>query len=130
LGATSIAPSFWLAPEWELFFLGDIFMAKYDGTIIQGRSDDIVEFDGEIVEEAYTGEDDKCFLCFSDGTTCLFEYNSLGVWKIFLMSKGSLFDRIEVCDCEDDGTDVLYIRKGLKWVTCAEDIRIHKISIT
>lgn len=102
---------------------------KTNGTQIYGTSDDLVEFDGECAGEVGAfGTDDAdqgvLVLC-SDGTVAEVKYgkNGNGIWGINVLRKGSLFDRIELCDDEDDDpySDQLFLKPGIKWIYAAKD---------
>ena len=87
-------------------------------TKIYGCSDDLVEFEGEVRGEV-SSYDSKSFVACSDGTLLEVEYGKPqgGIWKVTLIRKGDLFDRIDICESEDADpySDVAYFKPGLKW---------------
>lgn len=90
-------------------------------TKVYGHSDDCIEFDGDVRGERYLGRDGKSRLVFSDGTHLEISYQDSGTWVIALITKGSLFDRIDKCsgDSTDDAySDVAHFRSGLIAATC------------
>ncbi len=56
---------------------------------IYGASDDLVEVDGDIVEEFNPSGDDPSYLGFSDGTILKIAYDNDGIWRIVPVAKGS-----------------------------------------
>jgi hypothetical protein len=92
-------------------------------TEIYGRSDDLVEFEGDVSGECgyYAPEDDAdggLIVC-SDGTLLVVKYGKPGlggVWGLTLLKAGDLFDRIEVCTDEDAErhSDTAHFKDGMK----------------
>jgi len=79
-------------------------------TRVYGASDDLIEFEGDLTGEvgAYDPDDDDegigTLVAFSDGTVLAVRYGkpaANGVWALDVLVKGSLFDRVEVCNDED-----------------------------
>lgn len=98
-------------------------MNKGEGTVVYGASDDLIEFEGDVYGEvgAYGTDDEDgkpVLLIFSDGTLLKVKYgkNDEALWGIELVKKGTLFDRIEVCEEENDAgyTDRAFFKPGLK----------------
>lgn len=97
-------------------------------TTVHGRSDDLIEFEGEVTGEVnYIGEDDDegCLLAFDDGTLLAMKYckPGLAVWGISVLRKGNLFDRIEVCNDSEAKvySDVAYFRSGMTRAWAAKE---------
>lgn len=98
-------------------------------TRIYGASDDLIEADGDVSgEHSQYGTDDAksgVLLAFSDGTLLDVKYgkNDLGIWRVSLLRKGDLFDRIEECTDEDADvhSDVAHFKDGLKWCYIAPE---------
>lgn len=96
---------------------------------IYGCSDDLIEFDGDVLGEVGCyGTDDRehgVLIVCSDGTLIEAKYGKggLAVWGLTLLSNGSLFDRHEPCMDEDADphSDVVHFRDGLKWVYAATE---------
>ena len=89
-------------------------------TRIYGASDDLVEFEGEL-EDEFGCYDKAVLIVLSDGTVLLVAYGEKGVWKITVQDKGSLFDRLELCDSPeaDPYSDVAHFKTGLQWAYAA-----------
>jgi hypothetical protein len=91
-------------------------------TKVYGASDDLIEFEGDVVGEvgAYAASEKAgMLLVFDDGTQAVVKYGKpgdLAIWSITLLAKGALFDRIDVCleETADGYSDVLYFKDGLK----------------
>jgi hypothetical protein len=91
-------------------------------TKVYGQSDDLIEFEGDVSDEVgYYERDEESeggLVFCSDGTALRVKYGKEigGIWAITAIHKGSLFDRIDVCDDEDANphSDVAYFRDGLK----------------
>lgn len=102
-------------------------MAK--GTKIYGRSDDLIEFDGDVRGEVGCYGTDKdelgVLLIFSDGTILEAKYGKMdmGIWELKVHKKGLLYDRIDLCeiDIDDDYSDVVHFKPGLKWAYAATE---------
>lgn len=96
-------------------------------TRIYGRSDDLIEFDGDVYGEVscasnYDAQAGIMVIC-SDGTILDVKYSRivLGVWNVALVARGTLLDSIEPCVDEDADpySDVATFRDGLKWAYAA-----------
>jgi hypothetical protein len=98
-------------------------------TEIYGRSDDLVEFDGDVNGEVgcyATDDNDRGLLVVvSDGTLLEVKYGKQGraIWAVTLVRKGSKFQRIDQCDDENAGrySDVAVFDDGLKWAYAARE---------
>lgn len=99
-------------------------------TKVYGASDDLIEFEGDVQGEVgYHGrdedEDEGTLLVFDDGTLLAVKYGKpggLAVWSVTPLKKGSLFERIDICDDEnaDIYSDVAHFKDGLKTVYAAK----------
>lgn len=125
-------------------------------TQVYGYSDDLIEVDGDIVDEIdhyYNDEDfeDKgiLFLC-SDGTLFTVKYGkgNEGIWQITLLYPGSLYNGLEHCyqvgqvmkwdpkienksNQEITYSDVIHFSDGMQWIYTAKDWRkINKLNKT
>lgn len=98
-------------------------------TKIYGRSDDLIEFEGDVRGEfGCYGTDDRdrgVLVACSDGTLLEVKYGKagLGIWAITLIKQGDLFDRLEVCDDEDAKpySDVAHFKPGLKFAFASSE---------
>lgn len=98
-------------------------------TKVYGASDDLVEFEGDLIGEVDccgTDERDKGVLAImSDGTLLEVKYgkNDAAIWAIRLIKKGKLFLRIDPCDNEDADTysDVAHFKEGVLWAYAAKE---------
>ncbi len=98
-------------------------------TIIYGRSDDLIEIEGDTSGEVgfYMPSDENgtALAICSDGTVLEIRYgkSGLGIWQITKVLSGLLLDRIEECNDEDADrySDVAHFREGLKWVHIATE---------
>lgn len=90
-------------------------------TKIYGRSDDLIEFEGDIHGEVgFIGDEDKpgCLLIFTDGTLLEVKYGKPqgGIWAIVVVNAGPLFERVDICT-DDEATpysDVAHLKDGAK----------------
>lgn len=105
------------------------------GTRIYGASDDLIEFEGDVCGEVgayglrparYADDEGKSGLVMcSDGTVLSVVYGDFahrGIWKLTVLQKGALLDRVDVCDYEDADpySDVAHFADGLKWAYVAK----------
>ena len=98
-------------------------------TKVYGRSDDLVEFHGDIYGEAGafgTDDSDKgVLLVFDDGTILEAKYGKgdMGIWALTALAKGSKFKKIVTCEDEDADiySDIAYFEDGLKRAYAATD---------
>ena len=104
-------------------------------TRIYGASDDLLEFRGDIHNEVGAGdwrarrygddEDKSGLVMCSDGTVLSVVYGDAahrGIWKLTVLQKGSLLERVDLCDDEnaDPYSDVAHFADGLKWAYVAK----------
>lgn len=92
-------------------------------TEVYGASDDLIEFDGDFRGEVgnYGTDEDGSLVIMSDNPLFTIRYNEEGIWKIDVLHKGALFDRIEICtDPEEERySDTLFFKEGIKWAYMA-----------
>ena len=93
-------------------------------TVIYGYSDDLIEVDGDVHGEH---PDDEAFLIVSDGTILNIKYgkDSMAVWEIRLIEKGTLFVTINPCFDEDADrySDTAMFKSGVRWVYAAKEVQ-------
>lgn len=94
---------------------------RYEGTMITGASDDLIEVEGEIIEEFSSFDCQNGLIACSDGTLLKVFYDKDGLWRFNLLYKGDLFDRKDEGSQETDENDKIYFKPGLKWVVFNED---------
>lgn len=95
-----------------------------EGTKVYGASDDLVEIEGEYAGEVGSYDNESgVLLVMSDGTLLKVFYGDEGIWKITLIKKGQLLERIDQCDDADarPHSDVAYFGNGIKWVYAAKE---------
>lgn len=87
--------------------------------VIYGHSDDLLEFEGDIEEEAHSYELPIEVRC-SDGTVLRAEYapDELAVWRLTLVKAGPLFVHIDECEDENNtiASDVAYFVSDMEWL--------------
>jgi hypothetical protein len=85
-------------------------------TKVYGVSDDLIEFEGDDLEGEVSCYDDECLIFFTDGTilSCKYGKADLGIWQFTIIQKGKLFDKIEICEDEDDDiySDIVSFKDG------------------
>ncbi|MDU6856077.1 MAG: hypothetical protein E6370_17340 [Clostridiales bacterium] len=96
----------------------------FEGTMITGASDDLIEIEGELVEEF------DCFNCkngtlaCSDGTLLTVDYDKDGLWRFGIRFKGSLFDKKEEGSVDEDTNDKVFFKPGMKWIVFHEEASV------
>lgn len=93
-------------------------------TVVYGCSDDLVEIDGEIIEEFGVAYRKECILVFSDNTKLKIYYckekdgSTYGIWGIDVVEEGKLFERKVECWDEDADlySDIVFFKEGIKTV--------------
>ena len=90
-------------------------------TIVTGASDDIIQVNGEIIEEFNSYDCKDGNLAFSDGTLLDVEYDDDGIWRFKLIYKGILFIKKIEGSVGEDTNDEIYFDEGLKWVLFSDD---------
>lgn len=86
--------------------------------VITGASDDLIEVDGDLVEEfTYQNEDDGDLIAFSDGTLLRVKFSpdGTGNWRITPVHRGAAKLAIEQTDGEDS-TDRATLDGDVRWV--------------
>ncbi len=84
-----------------------------------GSSDDLVEIEGDIIEEfVYRPDgDEPGFVGFSDGTVVTIELTRAGIWRINKLRGGhATFTKTEGTDAETDRTDIATVTGDIRWV--------------
>ena len=97
-------------------------------TKIYGASDDLIEIEGAVEEEANHIDAKNIAIKASDGTQAKITYDENGEWKICVTVEGDKFLQI-VCSVGDDAkhsypdaigcssySDVLVLDEGIEWV--------------
>ena len=92
-------------------------------TEVYGASDDLIEVEGDVRGEHCS---DDVFLIISDGTILKIKYgkDSMAVWEIRLIEKGTLFATIKPCFDEDADrySDTAMFNSGVKWIYAVKEI--------
>lgn len=95
-------------------------------TKIYGASDDLIEIEGQINEEASHYNAKNLKISCSDGTVATINYG--GNWNIIILRQGSLFDKLVLGNPNEDPhsdidakncsaySDVLILKEGIEWV--------------
>lgn len=94
---------------------------------IYGSSDDLIEIEGDFVEEFNFISDDegeKFYLGFSDGTVLSVNYDSDGIWRINRIMKGSAkYLKREAAPTNSvDYSDEVEIDGDIKWILSGKNI--------
>jgi hypothetical protein len=87
---------------------------------VYGASDDLVEVEGDIVEEFDVGsQGNDCFLAFSDGTVLSVRYD--GFWRIHRLAIGSArCVKRDGTDEDTDYSDRVTLTGDIRWVVCGD----------
>jgi hypothetical protein len=97
-------------------------------TKIYGCSDDLIEIEGPNLNEefgAYSRDDEKFYLSFSDGTLLLVQYGDRGIWRFTVYAKGTEFKEVIPCPISEDDdpyTDTVLMGDDLKWVVLGSHV--------
>lgn len=94
---------------------------KFEGIMITGASDDLIEIEGEIVEEFNCFDCRRGTLACSDGTLLTVDYDKDGLWRFEIRFKGSLFEAKEEGCVDEDTNDKVFFKPGMKWVVFHEE---------
>lgn len=88
---------------------------------ISGSSDDLIEVEGDILEE-FSACDEAKYLAFSDGTVLKIEYTNGGLWRIVRFREGtSKYEKyFEATDPDDDYSDRVRLEGDIAWVVCGD----------
>jgi len=91
---------------------------------VYGASDDLIEFNGDIHEEFnwLLSDNDVKYLAFSDGTVLRVCYDNDGLWRLTQIYKGTLLERIDQGNVDEDKNDIAYFKEGVKWCIGGEDL--------
>ena len=85
-------------------------------TKLTGCIDDLIEIEGEIVDEFSDYYCSNGRIAFSDGTLISVNYDDEGIWRFNPIVKGSLYLGKEDGCVNEDTNDVIYFKEGIKWV--------------
>lgn len=98
---------------------------------IYGASDDLIEVEGDLIEEFNPAYDSEgTLLAFGDGTLLDVRYAHNGVWRITQRAAGSAtFEKVEApVDEEDNYSDRVTLTGDLRWVLAAEQPTLQMIA--
>lgn len=100
-------------------------------TRVYGYSDDLIEIEGDIKGEEDASRNAEKTIISSDGTMLCIVYGDQGIWKITILLKGPLFDRIDICLEENDEaeigySDVAYFKDGIEWISIGKIYKAAK----
>ena len=92
---------------------------------IYGSSDDLIEIEGDIVEEFDCTDGEERFLAFSDGTVLSVEYTNGGIWRINRVKNGGAsYSKVEATDPDDEYSDKVTLGapslQNFYWVVCGK----------
>lgn len=93
------------------------------GTIVTGASDDLIELRGDLYEEFNSYDCNNGAIAFNDGTILNVRYDEDGIWRFNLISKGSLYIKIEQGIVDEDTNDIVYFKEGLKWCVFSDNMQ-------
>ncbi len=98
-------------------------------TIVTGASDDLIEIDGDLIDEfdAYDCTDGR--MVISDGTLLKVEYDEDGIWRFKVLYKGTLFDHKDEGSVNEDTNDIVHFMPGIKWAVFAKKMQIASYSV-
>ncbi len=88
-------------------------------TTITGASDDLIEIDGQIVEEFPHAEETAALLAFSDGTLLQVEYDKDGIWRVKRLAAGECELTHSPGSVDLDTNDVAILTGDLRWCVYA-----------
>lgn len=91
---------------------------------VYGASDDLIEIDGDVVEEfTWYTDDEPAYLGFSDGTVLRIIYDKTALWKIMIINKGTAtVEKVfEATDSDgDEYSDIVVLKdEKIDWVMFA-----------
>jgi hypothetical protein len=92
---------------------------------IYGASDDLIEFEGDIHEEAYAHEDGD-YIALSNGAVFKIVYSDGGVWRITPVAKTGVYSyAIYQAPENDEGdySDILTIHESIQWAVVGTEFR-------
>lgn len=102
--------------------------------IITGASDDLIEIDGDIVEEFnFFPDDDKDtrLLAFSDGTLLQAFYDKNGIWRFNPIAKGTAtFHKDDGWAATDENDRVILSDVPIQWVVLGYESGMAKKQAT
>ena len=90
---------------------------------IYGASDDLIEFEGDVDEEAYAKEDGNV-IALSNGAVFRIKYSDEGVWRItpvFVTGTSTIEYGEE--DSDNNYSDVVTVHEPIKWIVVGTEFR-------
>lgn len=99
---------------------------------IYGASDDLIEIEGENLDEEFSAYDleDNSHLAISDGTLLAVEYDKDGIWRFraVFQAPGTKIEKVEGTVEPDTGTDTLTLtsEQPFKWVLLGFKFSVKK----
>lgn len=89
---------------------------------VSGASDDLIEIDGDLVEEFGSGDPGELhYVAMSTGLLATITYIG-GFWRIAVLRPGtSAFTLVQGTDSTNDYTDVLTVEGPVEWVVVGLD---------
>ncbi len=92
---------------------------------LSGASDDLIELDGDLLEEweGVGADEEPIFVGFSDGTLASVRFGVDGsYWRINVLWRGTATITHEpATDEDDDYSDKLTLEGDIAWVVCGSD---------
>jgi hypothetical protein len=90
---------------------------------VHGASDDLIEIDGDIVEEFGAYNPPDSLIAFSDGTVLRVVYSAAGIWRITPVATGSAKLTIDqVSEAEPGDSDLATLAGDVSWVVRGSEI--------
>lgn len=83
---------------------------------IYGQSDDLVEVEGDIVEEFNPPYDSPIILVTSNGVVMRVVYDDEGVWRITVLKGHDKVKLTQSANTDDDYSDRAVIEGDVEWV--------------
>lgn len=83
---------------------------------VSGASDDLIEIDGDIVEEFGHFSDNPALLAFSDGTVLRVVHDEDGIWRLTPVSTGSATLTHTFGKDDREHTDKVTLDGDVRWV--------------
>lgn len=98
-------------------------------TTVTGASNNLIEINGDLIEEfdAYDCNDGR--MALSDGTLLKVEYDEDSLWRFKVLYKGSLYDHKDEGSADEGINDVVHFKPGIKWAVFSEKMQIASYSV-
>jgi len=99
---------------------------------IYGRSDDLIEIEGDILEEfnvCLTEEDYYRYLTLSNGIVIKVNYDNDGLWRLHPIKINSSYKKIFEAHYEKDDnnySDIVEINDDITWVALSTEVYFKK----